>query len=165
MAREGRIPKIEINNARIFMGPGWRGFGPQGDKYGRRGFRLIIDDEDYAQDLIEWGYNIRVRPAQDADSKPTYSLPVKVRFDKYPPKVVMVTRKKGETELDDETVGQLDYLDFAKLNVTVTPSRYDNEALGNGTGVAAYLAELKVWVEESDTMSDDVAPWDDEYEA
>lgn len=77
----------------------------------------------------------------------------------------MVTRKKGETELDDETVGQLDYLDFAKLNLTVTPSRYDNEALGNGTGVAAYLAELKVWVEESDTMSDDVAPWDDEYEA
>lgn len=44
MVREGRIPKIEINNARIFMGPGWRGFGPQGDKYGRRGFRLIIDD-------------------------------------------------------------------------------------------------------------------------
>ena len=162
MAREGRIPAIEIKNAKIIMAPGWRGFGPEGDRFGNRGFNLIIDDYDYAQKLIEWGYNLHLQPARDGDDAPRYRLPVAC-FGKIPPKVTMVTRKGGEIDLDESTAGCLDTLDFAKINVRVTPGRYDPETNGGrGTGVKAWLSELKVWVDESDVMADDDAPWDDE---
>ena len=161
MPREGRIPAIEIQDAKIIMNAGWRGFGPAGDRFGRRGFNLIIEDPEVAQDLIEWGWDVHIMPPREECDAPGYRLPVKVRYDKYPPKVIMITKRGGETELNDETVGILDEFDsFAKINVRITPSRYDNEALGRGTGVAAYLDQMKVWVEESRTMADDEAPWD-----
>ena len=162
--REGFIPKIKINNAKIKMEKGWRGFGPEGDNFGKRGFQLIIEDPDMAQELIDLGWNVHVRPAQKEGASPEYRLPVAIKYGDYPPHVVMVTRKKGETELWDDTIGCLDRLDFAKLNVTITPGKYDPDQYGGkGTGVKAWLEEMKVWVEESDTMSDDEAPWDEEY--
>ena len=160
---EGRkyIPAIKITDAHIKMESGWRGFGPNGDRFGNRGFTLVIDDPDMAHELSELGWNIHIRAPRIEGEEPEYQLPVKVRFDKYPPTIIMVTRK-GEKALGDETVGELDNMSIAKINLTVTPSFYDKEKVGRGTGVSAYLAEMKVWVDGNGIMSDDRAPWDDE---
>ena len=76
----------------------------------------------------------------------------------------MVTKRGGETKLDDGTVENqmiscLDYADIAKMNVTIVPRNHGDTSRG-GTGVTAYLRDMKVWIAENETMDDDEAPWD-----
>lgn len=165
MPREGRIPAIRMRDAKIMMGQGWRGFGPDGDRFGRRGFSLLIPPEE-AQDWIDWGYNIHIMPSRDEGGEPGYRLPVTINykyFDNRRPKITMVTRRKGEELLDDGTVENattacLDYADIAKINLTVVPRNHGDTSRG-GTGVTAYLKNMKVWIAEDSVMDDEEAPW------
>lgn len=161
MPREDRryIPAIKIQNAKIITAKGWRGFGPDGDKYGHRGFSLLIDPED-AQELIDFGWNIHIMPARDEGGEPGYRLPVTVKFKDYPPEVVMVTRRGAEVQLDNESIECLDHAYLKKINVTIVPYIHGDTSRG-GTGVTAYLSKMKVWVEEDKTMDDDESPWED----
>ena len=158
--REGFIPNIKVKDAEI-LGGGWRGFGPNGDKYHRRGFQLKITDEDMANDLIEMGWNLHIMPARDESEDVKWRLPVEIRFGDYPPEVVMVTRRGGEVRLDDDTIGTLDRAHIDKINVEISPSKYDPDDFGGrGTGVKAWLRKMKVWISEDETMDDDESPWD-----
>ncbi|MDT3386452.1 MAG: hypothetical protein LIR46_01590 [Bacteroidota bacterium] len=149
------------------MAQGWRGFGPEGDRFGHRGFSLIAPDAETAQEWTDWGYNVHVMPPRDEGGEPGYRLPVTVNFkyfDNRRPEVIMVTKRGGETKLDDGTVENqmiscLDYADIAKMNVTIVPRNHGDTSRG-GTGVTAYLRDMKVWIAENETMDDDEAPWD-----
>ena len=54
MDERQRIPAIKVQNARIIMTQGWRGFGPEGDRFGHRGFSLIAPDAETAQEWTDW---------------------------------------------------------------------------------------------------------------
>lgn len=156
MPREGIIPAIKMHNAKIMMGQGWRGFGPDGDRFGHRGFSLLIPPDE-AQMRIDQGYNVHIMPPRDEGGEPGYRLPVTI--GKFPPHVTIVTKRGGEEELSTpEELACLDYADIAKINLTVVPRNHGDTSRG-GTGVTAYLKNMKVWIAEDGVMDDEDAPW------
>lgn len=135
---------IDIENAKII----YRNFSGEGSKYNREGdrnFCVIIEDKELAAHLAEEGWNIRVRAPRDEDDEPMHYLQVKVSFNNIPPKVFLRT-KKATVRLDEETVGQLDHVEFENVDVSIKPYNYK---VAGREGVSAYLKEMIVTIVES----------------
>lgn len=128
-----RAKNIEIENARIVF----RNFSGEEGKFnvkGDRNFCVLIDD-DHAELLKNDGWNIKwLRPRDEDDSEQAY-LPVKVNYNNIPPKVVLVT-SHGKTQLDEDTIGSLDWAELENVDLIIRP--YDWNVNGK-TGRKAYL--------------------------
>lgn len=141
---------IVMENARLIF----RNFEGREEKYNRKGdrnFGLIIEDSEVAQQLAEDGWNIKEltpKNTDDYDDTPEviYWLPVTVRFDNVPPKVMLVTRRK-KTRLNEDNINTIDYANIAKVDLTVTP--YDWEVNGK-SGTKAYLQTMYVTINEDE---------------
>lgn len=139
-----------MENARLIF----RNFEGREEKYNRKGdrnFGLIIEDPEVAQQLAEDGWNIKeLTPKNNDDYDDTpeviYWLPVTVRFDNVPPKVMLVTRRK-KTRLNEDNINTIDYANIAKVDLTVTP--YDWEVNGK-SGTKAYLQTMYVTINEDE---------------
>ena len=139
-----------MENARLIF----RNFEGREKKYNRKGdrnFGLIIEDPEVAQQLAEDGWNIKeLTPKNNDDYDDTpeviYWLPVTVRFDNVPPKVMLVTRRK-KTRLNEENINTVDYANIAKVDLTVTP--YDWE-VNSKSGTKAYLQTMYVTINEDE---------------
>jgi len=139
-----------MENARLIF----RNFEGREEKYNRKGdrnFGLIIEDPEVAQQLAEDGWNIKeLTPKNNDDYDDTpeviYWLPVTVRFDNVPPKVMLVTRRK-KTRLNEDNINTVDYANIAKVDLTVTP--YDWEVNGK-SGTKAYLQTMYVTINEDE---------------
>lgn len=141
---------LSIENARILF----RNFSGRESKYnraGQRNFCVYIDDPDYAQKLINDGWNVRVRPPRDEGEAPAYYIPVAVSFENIPPTVYMITKRK-KTRLDEESIGSLDFAEIANIDMTIRPY---NWVIQEGTrneksGVKAYLRSMYVTIYEDE---------------
>lgn len=139
-----------MENARLIF----RNFEGREEKYNRKGdrnFGLIIEDPEVAQQLAEDGWNIKeLTPKNNDDYDDTpeviYWLPVTVRFDNVPPKVMLVTRHK-KTRLNEDNINTVDYANIAKVDLTVTP--YDWEVNGK-SGTKAYLQTAYITINEDE---------------
>lgn len=131
----------------------WKNFRGEKGKFnekGKRSFAIRLD-EDQALDLIEIGWNVKIREYEDDEGKMVkrYFLPVNVKMDgKVPPRIFMITmvynhdtqqEEPRRTLLTEETVGLLDYAQFDNVDVKVRPFNYDYN--GN-QGVNHYLSLL-----------------------
>ena len=141
---------IVMENARLIF----RNFEGREEKYNRKGdrnFGLIIEDPEVAQQLAEDGWNIKeLTPKNNDDYDDTpeviYWLPVTVRFDNVPPKVMLVTRRK-KTRLNEDNINTVDYANISKVDLTVTP--YDWEVNGK-SGTKAYLQTAYITINEDE---------------
>lgn len=115
----------------------WRDFG--GQRYGTGAFGLIISDRAFAERLQRDGWNVKMgRPnPNDPDDEPDYWLPVTVRFDKFPPDIIMATRN-NEVKIDETNVADLDHAEIESFNVSITPSAQ----------MRAYLEQMYVVINE-----------------
>lgn len=147
-------PRVEnnltIENARLLF----RNFSGRESKYnraGQRNFCVYIDDEEYAQQLIDEGWNVRVRPPREEGEAPRYYIQVAVSFDNIPPTIYMIAKRK-KTRLDEESVAALDFAEIRNVDLTIRPY---NWVIQEGTkneksGVKAYLRSMYVVIDEDE---------------
>lgn len=133
---------LEIENASILF----RNFSGAADKYtqaGQRSFHVALDP-DSARDLAEDGWNVKCREPKDAGEEAFYHMKVSVRFDNYPPKIVMIT-SRNQVELNENTVGMLDNADIKSVDLIISPSKWN---VNGKEGIKAYLKTMYVVIEE-----------------
>ena len=138
------VNNINIEGANII----WKNFSGERDKFnpGKRGFSVVIDDAVMADELKQEGWNVKERPLQEgADaSEQEWTLPVKLNMNRYTQVWLIVGNHK--TLLDEDTVAQLDVVDFVYCDLSIRP--YEWEMSGR-TGITAYVDSMYVTIREN----------------
>lgn len=142
---------ITIENAKLIF----RNFSGKESKFNAAGSRnfCVVLDSDLAERLAADGWNIRVLEPRDPDEGPTPYMQVSVKFGNIPPRIVTVANGV-RTELNENTVGGLDFADIISCDLVIRP--YNWEVNGN-TGVKAYVKSMYVNLE--------VDPFEEKYMA
>ncbi len=138
-----KVSNIEIENATILF----RNFSGAESKFNRKGdrnFCVVIEDPALAQRLNDEGWNTKILKPRDPQESVRYYLKVNVSFDYVPPMIWKVT-SKNKVLLDEDLVGDLDYVEIKNCDVVIRPYVWE---VNGKTGIAAYLKSLYVVVEE-----------------
>lgn len=130
---------LEIEDARII----YRNFAGVGSKFNREGdrnFAVIIPNQEICDELIEAGWNVKIKPPREDYDEPFMFLPVKIKFNNRGPAAYVVSGD-SVTRLNEDTIGMLDEIDIAKVDMDLRP--YDWDVNGK-TGRTAYLQAINV---------------------
>ncbi len=130
---------LQIEDARII----YRNFSGVGSKYNREGdrnFAVIIPNQEICDQLIEEGWNVKIKPPRDTDESPFMYLPVKIKFNNRGPGVYLVSGKNVQ-KLSEDTIDMLDEIDISSVDMDLRG--YDWEVNGK-TGRSAYLQAINV---------------------
>lgn len=132
---------LQIEGARIV----YRNFAGAQTMYNREGdrnFSVVIPTQEDADFLIENGWNVKIKQPREGyeDEGPFMHLPVKIKFNSRGPGVY-VKSLDNVTRLNEDTIGMIDELDIASVDLDVRP--YDWEINGK-TGRSAYLQSIEV---------------------
>lgn len=130
---------LQIDDARII----YRNFSGEASKFNRAGdrnFAVVIPDQDMANELIEHGWRVKIKPPREEGDEPFITLPVKVKFNEKGPQVYLRVGNRTVT-LDEESVSCLDDIDILSVDLDIRP--YDWEVNGD-TGRSAYLQSIRV---------------------
>ena len=130
---------LEIEDARII----YRNFAGVGSKFNREGdrnFAVIIPNEDIKDELVEAGWNVKIKPPREDYEDPFMFLPVKIKFNSRGP-AAYVRSGSGVTRLNEDTIDMLDEIDIASVDMDLRP--FDWEVNGK-TGRSAYLEAISV---------------------
>lgn len=155
---------IKIEGARLIF-KNFQGKGTQYNAEGNRNFGVILDDE-IAEELEQYGWNVkRLCPREDDPEQHIQAwLPVKVKFDPYPP-IVMLINSRGKKRLDEETIDQLDWSIIKNCDLIIRPYNYP-ASNGRPGGVSAYLKAIYVTISEDEFAEKyaDIPDLDESYE-
>lgn len=130
---------LQIDEARIV----YRNFRGEGSKFNREGdrnFAVVIPNQEIADELIEAGWNVKIKPPRDEDDTPFMYLPVKIKFNERGPHIYLVTGRV-QNKLDEESVSIIDDIDIVSVDLDIRP--YDWEVNGK-SGRTAYLQSMRV---------------------
>ena len=130
---------LQIEDARIIY-RNFEGVGSKFNREGDRNFAVIIPDREIADELIANGWNVKIKDPRDEYEDPFMFLPVKVKFNNRGPGAY-VESGTSVTRLSEETIGMLDEIDIASVDMDLRP--YDWDVNGK-TGRTAYLQAIRV---------------------
>lgn len=81
---------LQINDARIIY-RNLRGEGSKFNREGDRNFAVVIPNQELADELIDRGWNVKIKEPRDEGEEPFRYLPVKVKFNDRGPQVYLVS--------------------------------------------------------------------------
>jgi hypothetical protein len=139
---------LQIDDARII----YRNFAGVGSKFNREGdrnFAVVIPNKDMADDLLDRGWNVKIKPPRDEDDEPFMFLPVKIKFNDRGPNVYLRSGSR-DVKLNEDTIECLDNIDILSVDLDIRP--YNWEVNGK-TGRTAYLQAIHV-TQEVDRFAD-----------
>lgn len=133
---------LQIDDAHII----YRNFRGEGSKYNREGdrnFAVVIDDQDIADQLVDDGWNVKIKPPREDGDSPFMYLPVKIKFNDRGPNAYLMTGKRMN-RLDEDSIACLDDVDILSVDLDIRP--YDWGPIGPDQkyGRTAYLQSIKV---------------------
>lgn len=138
---------LQIDDARII----YRNFRGEGGKFNREGdrnFAVVIPKQELADELLNRGWNVKIKPPKDDEDSPFMYLPVKVKFNDRGPQVYLRTGDRVN-RLDEETISVLDDIDIRSVDLDIRP--YDWDVNGK-SGRTAYLQSIEV-IQEIDRFA------------
>lgn len=138
---------LQIDDARII----YRNFRGEGGKFNREGdrnFAVVIPKQELADELLNRGWNVKIKPPKDEEDSPFMYLPVKVKFNDRGPQVYLRTGDMVN-RLDEETISMLDDIDIRSVDLDIRP--YDWDVNGK-SGRTAYLQSIEV-IQEIDRFA------------
>lgn len=141
---------LQIDDCRIVY-KNFRGEASKFNREGDRNFAVVIPTEEMADELVEQGWNVKVKPPRDEDDSPFMYLPVKIKFNDRGPAAYLQSGKNMR-KLNEDSIGMLDRIDIIGVDLDVRP--YDWEVNGK-TGRTAYLQSIKV-VQDIDRFAADM---------
>lgn len=130
---------LQVNDTRII----YRNFRGEGSKFNREGdrnFAMIIPTQDLVDELINRGWNVKIKEPKEEGEEPFMYLPIKVKFNDRGPQIYLVTGNRTN-RLDEDAVSMLDDIDIRSVDLDIRP--YDWEVNGK-TGRTAYLQAMEV---------------------
>lgn len=130
---------LQIDDARIIF----RNFSGTPSKFNREGdrnFAVVIPDDETANELLERGWHVVVKPPREEDEEPLRFLKVKVKFNDRGPSVYLRTNGK-QNRLDEESVDLLDSIDIFSVDLDIRPYHWERDG---DSGIAAYLQAICV---------------------
>lgn len=139
---------IRISGARLIF-KNFQGKKTTYNDEGNRNFGVIIDD-DLAEQLKADGWRVKYRLPRE-DDPDQYEQPwlsVKVKFNPYPPIVVLIN-SKGKQKLTEENIDQLDWSRIVDCDLIIRPYNYP-AIKGRPAGVSAYLKAIYVTISEDE---------------
>lgn len=148
---------LVIESAEILF-RNFSGVQSQYNPAGSRNFCVIIPTEDIAEKLSADGWNVkRLRPREEGDPERPY-IQVNVSFSGRPPIVKMIT-SSGQTMLDEETIGMLDYADISNVDLIIGPYNWN---VNGKSGVKGYVRSMYVTIREDEFAAKYAAPSPDD---
>lgn len=139
--------QLTIEGAKLIF-KNFAGEQRQFNEKGKRVFSVYIDDETFAQHLINLGWRLKkLKCVDDVCLFDTYHLPVKINFaSSYPPRIYLI-KQGARIPLTEETVGMLDSVPIASADVVLSPYHWEGDT---NPGVKAYLAVLYATLDETE---------------
>jgi hypothetical protein len=113
------------------------------NKKGERSFAVVLTDEVAAQ-MLEDGWNVKFLEPREEGDNPRPFISVAARFDKYPPRVFLITTN-SRTQLDESSVEVLDWTNFKTVDLIARGSYWE---VNGKSGWKAYLQSMFVTIEE-----------------
>lgn len=139
---------INIEGAKLIF-KNFQGKKTDYNKEGNRNFGVLLDDN-LAEQLMADGWPVKfLKPKEDdPDQYEQPWLPVKVKFNPYPPIAVLIN-SRGKKKLDEETIDQLDWSIIKNCDLIIRP--YNYPAMNKRpAGVSAYLKAIYVTISEDE---------------
>ena len=130
---------LQIDDARIV----YRNFSGKASMYNREGdrnFSVVIPNRDIADELIDAGWNVKVKPPREDGDEPFIHLPVKIKFNGRGP-IVYIRSGKAMVKLNEDTIDQLDNISILSVDLDIRPYDWD---INGKRGRTAYLQSICV---------------------
>lgn len=121
----------------------FKNFSGEPDMYTREGdrnFAVVIPTQEMADDLIERGWNVKIKPPREEGDEPFMYLKVKISYKFSGPRAYLIAGE-ARRELTEETIGMLDHIDIDSVDMDISFSDWER----NGkSGRTAYLDSIHV---------------------
>lgn len=138
------VSRVQIENAQLLF-LNFNGEPSKYNKSGKRTFCVVLDPET-ADAMIADGWNVKHLKPRDPEDEPRAYVQVEAAFGNFPPNVVLIN-SSGRVQLNEDTIGCLDWMDIKTCDVVLNPYEW---SVDGKTGVKAYLKSLYVVMEEDE---------------
>jgi hypothetical protein len=122
----------------------FKNFSGEPDMYTREGdrsFCVLIPTQEMADDLIERGWNVKIKPPREEGDDPFMYLKVKISYRFGGPRAYLIVGN-ARRELTEDTIGMLDHIDIESVDMDISASDWSQP---NGkSGRTAYLDSIHV---------------------